>query len=400
MRQQQPYSVLYFLKPLGAGGLAVSFFMYLMFWVPHPNQPVPVFEDIAAALRTGSLGLQIAILVALVGIAVFAFVHVRSLLWNLSQLRDYRQSPDYNALVGSNAQTQLKAIPLTLAMSVNVGFIVGLVFVPRLWSVVEYLFPLAIIAFVVIGIYALRLFGQFIGRVLADGGFEHESNNSLAQLLPAFALSMVAVGLAAPSAMSQTAWVVGLSFTLATFFMIAAVLVMLVALVLGFQSMVQHGAAAEGAPTLMIVIPIVTVLSIAMLRQNHGLHAHFDLHLGTSNDFVMLSRMLAVQILFLLLGWAVLKRQRYAERYLTAGGQRSPGSYALICPGVALSVLLHFFVNKGLVGSGLITKFGAAYWVASLPALAAQVATIILFWQLHRLHFGSASMSRQQALTD
>ena len=33
------YSPLYFLAALGAGGLMVTFFMYLMFWVPHPGRP-------------------------------------------------------------------------------------------------------------------------------------------------------------------------------------------------------------------------------------------------------------------------------------------------------------------------------------------------------------------------
>ena len=42
----QNYSPLYFLASLGAGGLTVTFFMYLMFWVPHPGRPVPVFEDL------------------------------------------------------------------------------------------------------------------------------------------------------------------------------------------------------------------------------------------------------------------------------------------------------------------------------------------------------------------
>ena len=32
-------------------------------------------------------------------------------------------------------------MPLALAMSVNVGFIIGLTFVPGLWNIVEYLFP-------------------------------------------------------------------------------------------------------------------------------------------------------------------------------------------------------------------------------------------------------------------
>lgn len=45
---------------------------------------------------------------------------------------------------------------LALAMTVNVGFIVGLVFVPDLWAAVEYLFPLAMIAFALIGFIVLR----------------------------------------------------------------------------------------------------------------------------------------------------------------------------------------------------------------------------------------------------
>ena len=48
-RAADTYSPLYFLASVGAGGLTVTFFMYLMFWVPHPGRPVPIFDDIAAA---------------------------------------------------------------------------------------------------------------------------------------------------------------------------------------------------------------------------------------------------------------------------------------------------------------------------------------------------------------
>jgi len=37
----------YFLASVGAGGLAVSFFLWLYMWVPHSGQQVPVFEDLA-----------------------------------------------------------------------------------------------------------------------------------------------------------------------------------------------------------------------------------------------------------------------------------------------------------------------------------------------------------------
>ena len=63
------YSPLYFLSSLGAGGLVVTFFIYLMFWVPHTGRPVPVFEDITAAFATGGPLIQATIVAALAGIA-------------------------------------------------------------------------------------------------------------------------------------------------------------------------------------------------------------------------------------------------------------------------------------------------------------------------------------------
>ena len=41
-------------------------------------------------------------------------------------------------------ESQLMALPLALAMSVNVAFVAGAVFVPGLWGVREMLFPLAL----------------------------------------------------------------------------------------------------------------------------------------------------------------------------------------------------------------------------------------------------------------
>lgn len=387
------YSPLYFLAALGAGGMVVTFFMYLMFWVPHTGQPVPVFEDIWAYAGTASLTGQIAVAAALLGIAVFSALHIYLIIWNLRQLGNFRKSPSHEVLLSTNAETQLMAAPLALAMAVNVGFIAGLVFVPQLWSVVEYLFPLAIIAFVAIGIYAFQLLARFLGRVMADGGFSSSANNSFAQLLPAFALSMVAVGLAAPSAMSEVKWIVGASTVLSTFFITASVIMAVVATVMAVQSIMKNGTALEAAPTLMVVVPIITVLTIALLRQDHGLHTAFEVHASAGETFAFLSQMLSIQILFAMLGLLVLKRQDYVGTFLSDAGKRSAGSYALICPGVALSVMIHFWVNKGLVATGLIAKFGTAYWAFTTPALILQVAMIILLVRLHGLHFAKSKIA-------
>jgi hypothetical protein len=386
------YSPLYFLAALGNGGIAVAFFMMLFFWVPHPGQPVPIHEDIRAAFATGGLPMQAMIATALAGIAFFAFQHVRYLVWNLRSYAAWKGTAACRRLCASNAETQKTALPLTLAMAINVGFVLGLVLVPRLWTVVEYLFPAAIVAFLLVGILAFRQIGGFLGRVLVSGGgFSHSANNSYAQLLPAFALAMVGVGLAAPAAMSATPAIAGVAIVLSTFFMMAAALYGLVALVLGVHAMMEHGAAEEAAPTLMIVIPILTVLGILMLRQQHGLHVHFGVHQEPGQTLAFLGMLLSVQILFGLLGLTVLRRQHYHRKYLSHG-HKSPGSYALICPGVALSVMLHFFTNQGLVAAGVIDLFGTAYWVLSMVAVAFMLGMIGLVWWLNRHHFGTEQL--------
>jgi hypothetical protein len=383
------YSPLYFLAALGNGGLAVAFFMMLLFWVPHPGRPVPVHEDIVAAFAGGGPAMQIMIAVAMAGIAIFAAQHIRYLVWNLRSYAAWIDSAEAAKLGASNAETQKLALPLALAMGINVGFVLGLVFVPGLWRVVEYLFPAALLAFLAVGALALRQIGDFLGRVLVrGGGFSHAANNSYAQLLPAFALSMIGVGLAAPVAMSASPTVAGLAMVLSTFFLVAAALYGLVALILGVHAMMEHGAAEEAAPTLMIVIPILTVLGILTLRQQHGLHIHFGVDTAPGETLAFLGMLLSVQVLFGLLGLLVLRRQGYVGKYLGAG-QKSPGSYALICPGVALSVMLHFFTNKGLVAAGVIGRFGVAYWVSSGLAVAFMLATIGLLLWLNRQHFGT-----------
>lgn len=384
---EKSYSPLYFLAALGAGGLVVTFFMCLMFWVPHPGRPVPVFEDIIGYFATADLAGQGMVILAFAGIATLAVLHYGLVIWNLRHFARFRRQNGFVNLLKTNAETQVMAMPLTLAMSVNVGFILGLVYVPGLWSVVEYLFPLALVAFLAIGALAFGQMARFLRRVFGAGGFDMAANTSFAQMLPAFALSMVAVGLAAPSAMSQIPWIVGTSLTLSTLFIAASVLTMLAAFVLGVGAMLQNGATREAAPTLMVGVPILTVLGIALLRQNHGLHTTFDVHGGAGETFVMLTRLLSVQVLFAALGILVLRRQDYATTYLRPEGTRSAGSYALICPGVALSVMIHFWVNKGLVATGLVAKFGVGFWLATAPALLLQVWMILLLIKLHRLHF-------------
>jgi len=197
---------------------------------------------------------------------------------------------------------------------------------------------------------------------------------------------MVAVGLAAPAAMSTVPVVAGISIVLASVFMTAAIVLALVVLVMSVRPMLEHGVNVEAAPTLMVVIPLMTVLGIAMLRIDHGLGATFGAEASAADSLMLTTRLMSVEVIFALFGIAVLSRVGYLARFVT-GSETSAGSYALVCPGVAMSVMTQFWLNKGLVAAGIVAKFSLAYWAISAVAIALQVAVIVLIWMLARKHF-------------
>jgi len=376
-----PYNPLYFLAALGAGGLAVSFFMYIMWMTPHAGQPIPTFSTLVAAFQTGSLAMQALIAVSLAGIVVFSVLHVRLLVWNFSRYNAWKQTEAAQKLRTGNAETQLMAIPLALAMSVNVGFIIGAVFVPGLWGIVEFLFPAALLAFALIGVYALRLFADFMSRVLVDGGFHCANNNSLATMLSVFAFAMIGVGFSAATAMSHNPVTSVVGFMGASFFLVAAVLFAAIFMVMGFRSMMEHRANPETVPTLWIIIPFVTVVGIAVYRMKMALEHNFGAEWAAGDKFAMLATLFSIQLVFGLVGYAVMKRARYFEQYVS-GEKRSSGAFTLICPGVALFVFANFLINAGLLGIGVMDKFSIGYFVAYAPLVVLQALTIKVFFQL------------------
>ncbi len=126
------YTPTYFLAALGNGGMAISFFIWLNFLVPHPKTPIVTFDSIAAFWGALDLIGQGLVLVALLGVVLFTVRHFQSLVWNLNEFARFRQSSAYRQLRDTNGAVTLMALPLTLAMTINVLFVNGALFVPGL----------------------------------------------------------------------------------------------------------------------------------------------------------------------------------------------------------------------------------------------------------------------------
>ena len=379
---REKFSPMCFLSALGAGGLGVSFFMYLMFLVPHPNSPMATYDFIMPALLKGDW-LSFVASFSLVFIIAFTFLHFKLLFWNTKQFLLYKKSKAYKELLSSNSQITLMILPLTYAMTINVCFILGAVFVPGLWGVVEYLFPFALLGFVVVGFFALKIFFEYFSRLLIKGDFDFSKNNSLSQMISIFALSMIAVGFAAPGAMSHNLVVNSIGIFGALFFASLSLLLIFIKFTIGFKSMFEQGLNLEAAPSIWIVIPILTLLGITFIRISFGLEHNYDTPLNKSSLFVFTSIIVSLQIIFGILGYILMKKMGYFEKYIESTNKSSI-SFALICPGVAFFVFGMFFVNFGLAYNGIISKYSIAYFVLMLPFIYIQIKTIIYFFKLYK----------------
>lgn len=381
---KERYSPLYFLASLGAGGMAVSFYIYLFFMVEHPSTPLATADQVFPLIAQKN-AVSVAILVCFAMILYLAFLHFRLLFWNIREYQLFKQTPAFEQLKSSNGEVSLMAIPLTYAMTINVCFVLGATFIPGLWTVVEYLFPFALAGFFAVGIYAMRLFLEYATRLIVHKGFDFVNNNNLSQMIAIFAFAMIAVGLAAPGAMSHHKEISAIGLFLSVFFSSVSVSLIILKITLGFKSILEQGISREASVSLWIMIPILTLLGITFVRYTFGFAHNFDYTKDVSGSwlFLLTSSVISLQVMFGLLGYYTLKKLDYFKEFIF-GDTKSVGSYAIICPGVAFMVYGFFFVHLGLVLNQIVQQFSLAYFVTLLPFVSVQFITLRIMFRLNR----------------
>ncbi|MCG6967650.1 MAG: hypothetical protein LJE59_14195 [Chromatiaceae bacterium] len=387
-RLETGYNPLYFLAALGAGGIAMTFYAYLMFMVEHPDAPVVTIDHLWPILSDGNPLAGAFAGLAMLAMLLFALLHIRLLVWNLFEYHRYRGTEAYRRLRAGHSETSLMAIPLTLAMSVNVLFMAAMALVPNLWRHAESALPVALVAFLGIGGQALFLYARFLIRVLRSGQFAGLADHGLAQMIAVFAFAMVALGLAAPGCMSQQAYAGTIGVAGAVLFAAIAAGLGVVKLGLGLRSALKDGISASASPGLWIVIPVLTLLGIVLIRLELGPLQGFDRQLLQPGLFTLTAVILSLQLLFGVLGYIVMRRLGYFRDYLH-GSERHPASYALICPGIALFMFGMYFVNYGLVKTGLVDSLSLAYFALLAPFALVQFKSIVTMFRLNRRLLGN-----------
>lgn len=376
------FNPLIFLKSLGAGGLAVSFFMYMMFMTKHA-WPVPTFDTLITYFQTGNIIYMILISLSTIGVIFFLVKHFATLIKELKNYAKFKKTEEFKELKNSNAEVTLMTIPLTLAMSMNVAFIATVLFIPGLWNVIEYIFPVALAMFVLIGVYGLKIYGEYFARIMTKWNFETEENNNLSQMIAAFAFAMIGVGFAGSAAMSEIVSTSVIAMVLSTFFLTITFVLVLIKMLVWFKTMFKKWINIEWSPSLWMIIPILTLFGISLVRQRHWLDHNFNAEISLMSNLTMVTIITSVQLVFGYLGYRVMKMNNYFKDFIN-GAKNSIWSYALICPWVALTVFGFFFIHKWFVLTGIVDKFSIVYFVMLLPILYVQLITVRTLFRLNR----------------
>ncbi len=385
--KKETYNPLMFLAALWAWWMVVVFFMYLMYIVPRDKKyPIPTFDTLKEVCLNPdtSIMIKVTTIFAIVWIIYFWFKHFKILIKNIKALKKFKGTKECKALKSGNSEVTFMAIPLTLAMTINVLFIIWAIFVPGLWNVVEYLFPGALIWFTLIWILALKLFSEyFIRLIMQKWNADFIENNNLGQLISAFAFVMIGVWFAASSAMSNNIITSAIWLVASTFFITIASAIVLLKIILGFQAILKKGLDEAASPTLWIMIPILTLIGITVVRNMHWLHTHFESYFSAGTYIMFTTIIVSLQVMFGYIGYVVMKKNGYFENYVN-WDKKSPWSFALICPGVALAVFAFFFLHLGLVKTWVVEKFSITYFVLLAPIMYLQYKTIVTMLKLNK----------------
>lgn len=382
------YNPILFLASLWLWGTAITFFMYLMFIIPRDKEKfvIPTFNSLKSVWDKWDIWFNSIIVFACIGILFFAFKHIQLLVWNFKNYNHFKKE-DINKIKNTPSEITLMAIPLTLAMSVNVWFVLWAVFVPNLWNYVEYLFPIALIAFLLIGIYWMQIFINYLVKIILKQSDINILNvNSFSQLLPSFTFAMVWVWFAASVAMSKNTITIILWLIWSTFFIMLSIVLLIIFAIFWFKAIFEKWIDKPASGSLWIMIPILTLIGITFMRIAHGMHKLW-LDLNAIVFTIVTTIIISIQLIIGYIGYKVMKLNWYFKDYIH-WKELNPSVYSIICPWVALVVFGFFFLHNGILLTKVIDKFSIVYFILLVPIIYLQFKTIYVMFKLNKKFFG------------
>lgn len=359
-----------FLMALGAGGIAVSGFVFLNYTVEH-GKGLITFAQLHS--YNFSLWNQIVYGFMEIYMVIFALIHLLLTVYLLPRYFSWLRTQKYQEIKLNPLLNSSLLIPfVSFFMTFNVVLSVVRYFVPALSNNLQSIMSSGFVLWL-----ALWLALMFLEITILKNSFLQKldlEKVNFSWLMQPFSLGMATVtgtGIAAmatnPNIAHAAAFVSAISFTLAIFLLILKLTVL-------FKKSFSMGQLPDNnsLPSFFMVIPILTVLGISAFRYGHYLERQFDFHLGAYFvGVILLTFAFQTWYLFfsLVLSKAYISKNLFKEYHISQWG--------LVCPLVAY----------GVMGSFVYANFVAnAFLLNVIVALSLLFVIFYLYLFVKQLH--------------
>jgi len=333
---KKDFNPMRFLASLGAGGIAVAPFAIMQYTFTHPKGLIQLKN--LKAMELSSLQ-QIETTALMIIMALFTLLHFALSVPFFADLLRWRKTDSFKTFMSNPQENSAIMAPyLSLIMTMNV-FIGPIRF---FFSIVgDNLQLLMLPALMVIGLIWLSMMKTEIGllkRAFSDH-FDADTIN-FGWLIQVFALSMGSVTLSGIAALAKAPNIAHTAFVLTSISFSMALFLLMIKLPQIFknhfhaQSLPEHPA----MPSVMILVPIITLLAITGFRLGHYMEKQLGIHLG-GYFLIIVFGALAMESWYLIFSLSLIKgflqKDLFKKEYYVT-------MWGMICPFVAFSVLSAF----------------------------------------------------------
>lgn len=344
------FNMLWFIMALGFGGTSVAGFAFLNNTMERTSPLkgmlyLEAINDFAAKAGGGTVLLANYMKGHML---FFGTLHILAIIgcfylyfrWRKQYPEKYRE-----LLQDTSRNSVLISHVLASGMAFNVSLVLGYVFVPWMRDNMEMLLPIASAVYFLLWLWTLWTAIR-LQAIALQKGFDVDKMH-FGWLLVPFALAMTSVtgtGIAylAHGGLADFVFILSLvTFTMA-FFLLAVKVISL------FKSHYAAGLPQkiEFLPAFFIVMPIVTLLTISLLRYGYYFQHKFHLKLPDALFALVVSTGIALMTWYLLLGLFMLRD--YFKNHLFSMEYFDESQWGLICPMVAYGVLTTFVYKHAL----------------------------------------------------
>ncbi len=346
---EKKFTPMVFLAPLGAGGISVAFFAYLNYIFEH-GEGLITYSQIHEKFS----GLNEIFFYAMdIGMFLFVFIHFWLMLKFSPPLFKWLKSKSYkefleNPLVHSGVLVPFVAIIMT--MNVFLGSI--RYFIPWMDNNLQALMIPGLIGWGLIWISLMRMEIKLL-KISFEVGFDISKIN-FGWLLHSFTLAMLTVTGSGIAAMSKAAIPAHIAFSMLLVSGTMALFLLIVKSITIFRSYFEASGLPDKQflPSILIVVPNITLLAITLFRLGHYFHNHLEAHVGKTYYTLVTMGAFAFETWYLAFGIALLSK--YFRQNLK--NEFHVSQWGLICPFVAYGVI-GMFVYDAFLQSKIFAVF-------------------------------------------